>query len=675
MAQTDTTKTLKGAEISESNIAEGIIALLHPEAQEEIRKNISNVTTWLRMRIDQLEITGDANEQCVLNLNAYNQSGLGIQSVSVGFERKGKALRPDDEFKDPTIGVITPGMVGDGAKQTIKGFGVGERHREHLIGLSDTLKLDSSTEDQLLNGSPMSLSLGTTIDVDHPSQARTILEATGVSDAEEYKGEINRGVYACIYQSLDVLSIREGGLKARNKMLAYLNGSSKDLDVETLHRFMDDVGFNLDTSPIEDISEPFRRALDGERGEETKGFSPAVTDVSKYLSAKDSLEGSDTEKFVIGLSVGGTNVKSGVAKVAKGIVDITDMDTKNLKTFANADGVIEGETEEDFWKILLPENFLNWIRTAIAKGETPSLALTLGYPMAMISGKADGRITHLAGKAKFPAMAPFDADEAAQSGGGDYPTVAESFCRYLSGNGIELDLANVAVSPNDTVSAAFANGPTFINGTGTNACVITADGKVINTELGHFKGMDVSLLDTVVASPVDFEKLVSGKTLGDIFKYAVAALLGDRNALSQKLLAMSNEEACELLFSVYPSTNGRLVRQFNEKEILFLWNVALFFVERATKFIARIGKAIEDATGEKSTYAIEGSVFAKNPDFVAKINDAFTEYGGMQRLLENRQLPVNEETMSTFGRDLDGSFVGTFVYGACVDEAARSVRN
>lgn len=466
-------------------------------------------------------------------------------------------------------------------------------------------------------------------------------------------------------------AIQGAALKYRSPLLNYLDSAddTKELYIVALHQFMNDVGFKLDEKPVETISDTFRRALDGERGEGVNGFAPAVTNVSQYLRAKESLECSDSKKSVIGLSVGGTNAKAGLAEVSGGIVDIKEVESKNLKT----DSMPEGKTESDFWKTVLPKNFLNWIKSVLDGGETPNVSLTLGYPIAMIPGKADGKIMHLAGKGKFPAMAPFDANESEATTTSAYPTIAESFCRYLAENEIELDQSCVAVSPNDTVSAAFANGPTFINGTGTNACVITADGKVINTELGHFEGMDSSLLDTVVASPIDFEKLVSGKILGDIFKYTISVLLGDDRSLAQKLQAMSNEEACAFLFSLYPADSNLHAGEFTQEERLLLWNIALFFVERASNFIAKIGKGIEDATGQKSTYAIEGSVFTKNPFFVSKINEAFRSYGGTQSLLEHRQLPVSEASNERFGEELDGSFVGTFVYGACIDEANKKI--
>lgn len=111
--------------------------LLHPEAKKVFKESVDNVRGWLLQRLKQLgfdETKHDIN----LRLNPFNESGYGLQSVSVEVSDKssGKNVLSGNEWKDSTIGVIAPGMLDGESEYGIVDFEIDSDKAECITALS-----------------------------------------------------------------------------------------------------------------------------------------------------------------------------------------------------------------------------------------------------------------------------------------------------------------------------------------------------------------------------------------------------------------------------------------------------------------------------------------------------------------------------------------------------------
>lgn len=191
--------------LSAERVLDGICTLLHEKAREELKGNdncrtYNAVRDWLLKRFEALNIgQSDFGE---LVLNPYSETNrLGLQSVSVQVVRPkiDEGGAPDeillaDEFKHPTIGVITSGLMGPEVKMTRAEFKVDSGAAEDITALSsDGILLDG--ED---SGNVKKLPAGSSVLVTAPSAVRTYLEMKDASP-EAIIDIIHHGVYACCY--------------------------------------------------------------------------------------------------------------------------------------------------------------------------------------------------------------------------------------------------------------------------------------------------------------------------------------------------------------------------------------------------------------------------------------------------------------------------------------------
>lgn len=180
----------------------------HPRAIEELRRNdaIDRVREWLLERFQALGVRFD--DELVRRTNLYNETGkLGIQSVHIGLmgERglsgllgRTRALRKPREWQDPTIGIITPGMIdGEDVVTSVATFSVNAGQAERLTAFTDELKMDDSGD--FPDGDPRYLfRQQEPLTVSGPNIVRTLLEIPKVNALQKrIRDEVHHGVYAC----------------------------------------------------------------------------------------------------------------------------------------------------------------------------------------------------------------------------------------------------------------------------------------------------------------------------------------------------------------------------------------------------------------------------------------------------------------------------------------------
>lgn len=201
------TVDLTGQNTDPVRVVKEMQGMVHPLAAAEMeRKNgksgVDHAVDWVRRRWQMLAMVPD--DAVRLSLNAYNDQGFGLQSVRIGVVRDGASLRLADEVNDPTIGVITDGLVdGNNVRWAVVGFqpDFGEELTSlsgHLLmdGVSDSSRIRFATSDQ-----PRLLAPGSKITVYHPNKVRTIVQKAGVGiqDPANAQDLVHRGMYACRY--------------------------------------------------------------------------------------------------------------------------------------------------------------------------------------------------------------------------------------------------------------------------------------------------------------------------------------------------------------------------------------------------------------------------------------------------------------------------------------------
>lgn len=198
---------------AEAAIHEGIVRnpRVHPKAVAELQResHAEAVRAWLKERFLRLGIRLD--DELVYRTNRYNETaGLGLQSVSVGVVGnrglrgllgRARSVRFKDEWQDPTIGIIAPGMLDVDPAAVATGivvFPVDEGKAERLTALAGDLYLDDSGD--FPTGSPQPLFRDHPLQITGPQIVRTLLE---IKKADAYPARIrdtvHRGIYACEY--------------------------------------------------------------------------------------------------------------------------------------------------------------------------------------------------------------------------------------------------------------------------------------------------------------------------------------------------------------------------------------------------------------------------------------------------------------------------------------------
>lgn len=167
------------------------------------------VRAWLKERFLRLGIRLD--DELVYRTNRYNETaGLGLQSVSIGVVGnrglrgllgRARPVRFKDEWQDPTIGIIAPGMLDldpAAVATSVAVFPVDEGKAERLTALAGDLHLDDSGD--FPTGNPQPLFRGHPLCIQGPQIVRTLLEIKKAdADPARIRDTVHRGIYACEY--------------------------------------------------------------------------------------------------------------------------------------------------------------------------------------------------------------------------------------------------------------------------------------------------------------------------------------------------------------------------------------------------------------------------------------------------------------------------------------------
>jgi len=173
--------------------------LLHPNAKAELQKNIELARKWLSSRFANLKGLTPETE-ISLTLNEWNKShGLGLQSVSIEAKNGDQKLLMPLEWKSPTIGVITPGMVEGDVVHAEVDFEIEDRKAEDICSLSNDpfyMTQASTKHGQSILNRDLIYSSEKMSVFGKLCAVRTILE---MKDAprEKIRSLVNRGVYGC----------------------------------------------------------------------------------------------------------------------------------------------------------------------------------------------------------------------------------------------------------------------------------------------------------------------------------------------------------------------------------------------------------------------------------------------------------------------------------------------
>lgn len=197
------TLVLKDEELRPETVVAKIRSLFDAVAQGEFDKALSDVTDWVRTRLDNFYISAGDRTEIHLGLNAYNRTiGAGLQSVEMAVMMDGKEALLDEEIASPTIGVVEAELVKQGLIFESR-FMVA--NRERITSFTDNLRVDNDDDESI--GRPVRyLHKGKRLDVDRPLRVimlinKTIDHIDAVNDELSIREEPTSGVYACEYKN------------------------------------------------------------------------------------------------------------------------------------------------------------------------------------------------------------------------------------------------------------------------------------------------------------------------------------------------------------------------------------------------------------------------------------------------------------------------------------------
>lgn len=184
------------------HVGREIASIFHPKAREELHrdpKTVEHVQQWLRRRLQVLDVGKD--DTVLLTLNPFNElNGLGIQSISVTTQKviygSPKEVRPENEWKPPTIGIVADGMLNKSFKMGEARFNVNRGRGELIYCCSEDLRIDGEKDGEI-----RPLQQGESILVEGPNAVRTYLQMESASP-EQVREAVNHGVYICCFTNI-----------------------------------------------------------------------------------------------------------------------------------------------------------------------------------------------------------------------------------------------------------------------------------------------------------------------------------------------------------------------------------------------------------------------------------------------------------------------------------------
>jgi len=178
--------------------------VFHPNARAELERNLHHVRKWLKRRLYfLLSESGKVRKADIsVVLNPWNEQGLGLQSVTINTKdaKTGEDILLKDEWKSPTVGVITTGLVeGDFELGEVEfEIETGKCERLHSLSGNDMpIRRVGRGSDETWERTPDKFPAGEMFTARGSEVALRLVLETTQPVRKKIHYTLNNGVYAC----------------------------------------------------------------------------------------------------------------------------------------------------------------------------------------------------------------------------------------------------------------------------------------------------------------------------------------------------------------------------------------------------------------------------------------------------------------------------------------------
>jgi hypothetical protein len=454
----------------------------------------------------------------------------------------------------------------------------------------------------------------------------------------------------------------------------------------TLDEYLEAVQFTDPNITPDNIAAAITYATGEGTDKSNRKISPVPSNIAARITALRELKESGKLINVAAVNVGGTNTVATIAAVQNGTITLKGLDKKSFRKQEEIGKPIQCVDHVDYWKRTIPSEFIEKLKAMTGNEETQ-----LAIEIAVAAPVKDGYVLHMSDKASFERdpLAPLNEGESRKVGEdrSQYPTIAQSFSKFLEGKGIKIPPESIFTGENDTINIVMGtpdqayetlqNQEThngiggIVVGTGFNVCAFHHSGTGYNFEIGHYELPTPCQLDKEVSPDglVDIESCVSGKILGNVLKAAIEELTSKDSNLGQAIRAMDKDTLNALIFALaFDSNSDEIPLELNVpkislKEHRFLTRLCSKLTERVVKYLAAVLEGISATMINNITFFEEGSVLERNPWLNGAINRAI----GKRSLATPSPVTITNLTSQRFTDNLPPSF-----FGAIFDAAAKA---
>jgi len=457
-----------------------------------------------------------------------------------------------------------------------------------------------------------------------------------------------------------------------------------------LDKYLEAVQFTDPSITPENIADAITYATGEGAKTPDRKISPIPSNIAERIRALRALKESKKSINVAAVNVGGTNTATTIATVQNGDITLTGLDKKSFRRSEETGRPIQCVDHVDYWERTIPAEFIEKLK-AMTEAKEAQLAIEI----AVAAPVKDGYVLHMSDKAAFEKnpLAPLNEAESRDVGEdrSQYPTVAQSFSKFLEGKGIKIPPESIFTGENDTINIvmgtpdqayetmegenadAYKGIGGIVVGTGFNVCAFHHSGTGYNFEIGHYELPQPCKLDEEVSQDgvVDIESCVSGKVLGNVLKAAINELTDKDSNLGQAIQSMDKDTLNALIFTMAFDSNSENIpdelshpNNISLKEHYLLTELCSRFADRVTKYLTAVLEGISISMVGDIVFSREGSVIDNNQWLADRINE---ETG--KHTLAN-PLPISVTNRTSQGlrlHNLPPSF-----YGAIFDAAAKA---
>lgn len=458
---------------------------------------------------------------------------------------------------------------------------------------------------------------------------------------------------------------------------------------ETLNKLLDEyleaVQFVDPSITPGNIATAITYAIGEGAGKPDRKISPVPSNIAQRIQALHELKESGKPVNVAAVNVGGTNTVATIATVQNGAITLEGLDKRSFRRQEEIGKPIQCKDHVDYWERTIPSEFIEKLKTMAGAKEAQ-----LAIEIAIAAPVKDGYVLHMSDKAEFEEnpLAPLNEAESRAVGEdrSQYPTIAQSFSKFLEGKEIKIPPESIFTGENDTINIVMGipdqvyetlQSPEIydgiggiVDGTGFNICAFHHSGVGYNFEIGHYGLTQPCQLDKEVSPDgVDIESCVSGKVLGNVLKAAIKELTSEDSDLGKAIQSMDKDTLNALIFELaFDSTSEEIpdklsLHRIGSKEHRLLTRLCSKLTNRVIKYLTAVLEGISTAMVGNITFFEEGSVLERNSWLAGVINRTM----GRRILTDPPQTQIINQTSRRLVNDLPPSF-----FGAIFDAAAKA---